>query len=248
VEQIRQIYDLRKQKEGELISSHGEAGRFFVSFLDNHDQHGRFNHPETDRDQVTLGIALLFTLQGIPSLYYGTEQGLDGTKDDQGRPDFHALESVREALWGKPKAFDRQNFFYQHIKQIAALRSDWPPLGFGRLYFRQVSGNALDFGHSAGVGGVVAFSRILGDQEVVIVANTNTQRRFDGHVLIDADVNRARPSFSVLYSNKGTQGTGQPRTGTFHFWNEGRPAGSGEGAALAVRLEPMEVQVLGVED
>ena len=31
------------------------------------------------------GIALLFALQGIPSLYYGTEQGLDGTKDDQGR-------------------------------------------------------------------------------------------------------------------------------------------------------------------
>ena len=36
----------------------------------------RIPQPDTPIDQVTLAIALLFTLQGIPSLYYGTEQGL----------------------------------------------------------------------------------------------------------------------------------------------------------------------------
>jgi hypothetical protein len=97
---------------------------------------------------------------------------------------------------------------------------------------------------------VVAFSRILGDKEkeVLIAANTNTQRPLDGHVLVDADLNRARPTFSVLYSNKDRHGAGQPQTGTFHFWDQGCTTGVGIGAALAVQLEPMEIQVLGVED
>ena len=34
---------------------------------------------------------------------------------------------------------------------------------------REVSGNGQDFGHSAGRGGVVAFSRILADREVTVV-------------------------------------------------------------------------------
>ena len=72
--------------EQNLISSHGEAGRYFVSFLDNHDQNERFHHPLTPQNQVTLGLALLFCLQGIPCVYYGTEQGLVGTNNGAGSP------------------------------------------------------------------------------------------------------------------------------------------------------------------
>ena len=76
VDGLRRLFANRISKERELLTSHGEAGRFFVSFLDNHDQHERFHHPNSHPNQITLGIALLFTLQGIPSLYYGTESGL----------------------------------------------------------------------------------------------------------------------------------------------------------------------------
>jgi len=37
VESIREVFEARKRHEAELLSSHGEAGRCFVSFLDNHD-------------------------------------------------------------------------------------------------------------------------------------------------------------------------------------------------------------------
>jgi glycosidase len=53
------------------IDRQGEAGRLFVSFVHNGDQHERFHHPNSHPYQITVGIALLFTLQGIPSLYYG---------------------------------------------------------------------------------------------------------------------------------------------------------------------------------
>ena len=99
----------RKQLEAGLLSSHGEAGRYFVSFLDNHDQHQRFAHPDTPQKQVLIGLACLFTLQGIPAVYYGTEQGLRGTVDADGSPDLTANESSREALWGKPDAFSRNS-------------------------------------------------------------------------------------------------------------------------------------------
>jgi glycosidase len=160
VEGIRQVFEERKKAASELLSTHGEAGRFFVTFLDNHDQHQRFKHPQTPPNQVTAAVALLFTLQGIPSLFYGTEQGLDGTKKADGSPDLDSLESVREALWGKePVAFDRDNDFFKQIKRLSRVRADEPSLRYGRLYFRQLSGNGRDFGHSSGQGGVLAYSR-----------------------------------------------------------------------------------------
>ena len=62
---------------------------------------------------MTLALALLFTLQGIPCIYYGTEQGLSGTIAPDGTPDLGANESVREALWGKtPIAFDPNDARY----------------------------------------------------------------------------------------------------------------------------------------
>ena len=129
-----------------------------------------------------MGLAVLFCLQGIPAIYYGTEQGLQGTVD---KNDLHPEQSVREALWGKPNAFDNQSFFYNHIKTLSRLRDEQPALRFGRLYFREVSANGRDFGFSSGKGGLVAFSRVVSDVEVLVVANTNMQTTFDGLVLQD---------------------------------------------------------------
>ena len=67
------VFMHRKAVERNILSSHGEAGRYFVTFLDNHDQKERFNHPLSDPLQITLGLGLMFCLQGIPSVYYGTE-------------------------------------------------------------------------------------------------------------------------------------------------------------------------------
>jgi glycosidase len=243
VESVRQVFEKRKKAEENLISSHGEAGRYFVSFLDNHDQPARFNHPAASPDQVTLGLAVLFCLQGIPCVYYGTEQGLQGTNDGHGNPTLDSLESVREALWGKPRAFDTNNPFYLAIKSAAELRGKEPALRYGRIYFRPVSGNGRDFGHSFGTGGLIAFSRILTDREVVVVANTSFDQPFNGSVLVDFDLSRRGRSFTIAYSNKGTKGT----TGVQVQSGQLFPVNGASGQPLAfigVSLKPQEVQVL----
>jgi glycosidase len=231
VETIRQVFEDRKRAETGQLSSHGEAGRYFVSFLDNHDQHERIQNPATPREQVTLALALLYSLQGIPCLYYGTEQGLAGTVNLDGSPDLNANESTREALWGKPNAFDRTHPTYLTVKALSELRRSEPALSYGRLYFREVSGNGVDFGHSFGTGGVVAFSRILVDREVLVVANTNAVQGFSGAVIVDRDLHTASRQMRVGFSNRGTAGTGSVQA-------------AGAGCALPVVLQPGEVQIL----
>jgi glycosidase len=244
VEAIRRVFLERKKQERELLSTHGEAGRFFVTFLDNHDQQERVRHPNTPAEQVTLALGLLFTLQGIPCVYYGTEQGLQGTVDASGNPDLSALESVREALWGKtPTAFDPGHPVYGAIQALARLRRSEPPLAYGRLYFREVSGNGTDFGVSFGPGGVVAFSRILVDREVVVAANTG-RTTFSGSVLVDPDLNSPPRQMIVDFSNLGTSGKGTVTVVPAARFHRDGQVTVGRAAALPIVLRASEVQVL----
>jgi len=241
VAELPRIFERRKQIEETLISSHGEAGQYFVTFLDNHDQSQRFNHPSMPPEQVTMGLALLFCLQGIPAIYYGTEQGLRGTVD---KNDLHPEQSVREALWGKPNAFDKQHLLYTQIEALGRLREAQPALRFGRLYFRPVSGNGWDFGYSSGAGGLVAFSRILSDVEVLVVANTNTQTSFDGLVLQDPDLNRQPRRMLVTYSNLGLADSATVRVIYDAILLSGtEPPAKSDVSALPVELAPMEIKV-----
>jgi len=241
VAELPGIFERRKQVEATLISSHGEAGQYFVTFLDNHDQSQRFNRPPTRPEQVTMGMAVLFCLQGIPAIYYGTEQGLQGTLD---KDDLHPEQAVREALWGKPNAFDNQSFFYAQLKAVSRLRKEQPALRFGRLYFRQVSGNGRDFGYSSGAGGLVAFSRVVSEFEVLVVANTNTQTTFDGLVLQDPDLSRRPRRMLVAYSNLGMTGSATVRQiSDARFFSGEQLTGTGDVSALPVGLAPMEIKV-----
>jgi glycosidase len=244
VSELPRVFERRKEVEDGLISSHGDAGKYFVTFLDNHDQFARFNYPSTPQEQITTGLAVLFCLQGIPAIYYGTEQGLTGTVDSQGSPDLVNNESVREALWGKSNAFDRGHPLFQQLRSLSQLREEHPALRYGRLYFSQVSGNGRDFGFSSGAGGIVAFSRVVSDIEVLVVANTHPDQRFDGLVLQDPDLNRHPRKMHVAYSNCCTTGSAiVRRIPDARFFAGGQRTGIDNVAALPVALAPNEVQV-----
>lgn len=245
VEKLPALFDERKAHEAELLSTHGEASRFFVTFLDNHDQRERFRHPATPDEQVTLALGLLFTLQGIPCVYYGTEQDLSGTVDEAGNPAPADFEGVREALWGKPDAFATNSATYRQIQALAGLRARLPALRYGRQYFRPVSANGTDFGPSRGRGGIIACSRVLGDREVVVVANTSTQAPFTGHVLVDRTLNDRHALMKLAYSNRGHAAYVSPIVmGELAFWRGAQPDGYGPGAHVQVDLRPMELQIL----
>jgi len=238
------MYTLRKQLEQYVLSSHGDATRYFVTFLDNHDVKERIRYenpadPTQYDDQVTLGLACLFALPGIPCVYYGTEQGLHGAGSDP---------AVREALWGGP-GFSQAGLYYADIAQIGTVRRSCPALRYGRFYFRPISGDGQNFGVSTFLNGVLAFSRILMDQEIVIAANTNTTAPSTVSVIIDNTLNNPGDQLRVLYSNKPQPQPPSPvqtqAAGTVNVQETDGSTGTGPLNSIRVTLAPLEVQILG---
>ena len=235
------MYQLRKSIEADVLSSHGDATRYFVTFLDNHDVKERIRYVQPGNehqfdDQVTLGLGCLYSLPGIPCLYYGTEQGLHGSGP-----------AVREALWGDP-GFLPGSFYYRHISQLAQVRAQVPALRYGRFYFRPISGDGQHFGVSTFPQGVLTFSRILMDQEVVIAANCSATdtRTFD--VIVDITLNQTADQFRVRYSNKAAFQTPGPvqdkAAGSVSVQEVDGSWGIGPLRSIRVTLAPLEVQIL----
>ena len=238
------MYQLRKSIESGVLSSHGDATRFFVTFLDNHDvkERLRFAQPGNEHefdDQVTLGLGCLYSLPGIPCLYYGTEQGLHGSGSDP---------AVREALWGGP-GFQAGSSYYQQIAQLAEVRAGTPALRYGRFYFRPISGDGRNFGLSTFPQGILTFSRILMDQEVVVAANCSASESRDFDVIVDSTLNPPAARFRVLYSNKsGAQGPDPAQdkpAGSVSVQEVDGSVGTGPLRSIRVTLAPLEVQILG---
>jgi len=236
------MYQTRKSIENDILSSHGDATRFFVTFLDNHDVKDRirFWQPGSQAQidaQVVAGLACLYSLQGIPCLYYGTEQGLHGRGSDP---------AVREALWGGP-GFDPTNPFYQEIQKINAMRANSPTLRYGRQYFRPISGDRANFAVSTSMPSVIAFSRILNDEEVVVIYNS-----FNGplpllYIIVDATLNPAGSAFQLLYSNNAKPTASQPVqvvANNVTVAEVDGTTGNGPVSVLPVQLGATEVQVL----
>jgi glycosidase len=240
--QVAQLFQDRKVAEESILTSHGEAGQYFVTFLDNHDQTQRFGYTGSTQniDQITLGLGCLLTLPGIPCVYYGTEQGLSAHG-----PDTAPHDIVREALWGKLNAFDATSAIYSAIQKILAQRGAHAALRYGRYYFRPVSGDHTSFGLSKFQTGVFAFSRILNDAEILIAANTDATTPFPGDILIDATLNTPGTPYNVLYSNQSNPKTGvvAQRQNTNLTQPDGSTS-SGSATVLPVTLRPREFQIL----
>jgi glycosidase len=247
VSALKEMYDTRKSVQQHLLSTHGEAGRFFVTFLDNHDMR-RFFYPGYE-EQLTLSIGCLLCLLGIPCLYYGTENGLNGTKEIHQQPQDFSPEYSREAFWGMIDAFDKNHYLYQQIKAMTALKQNEPALRYGRQYFREISGNNLNFGLSKEVGGIIAFCRILNDREVTIVANTSLSQEFNGYVLVDDRINsRSLTNFKVVYSNKMKNGQSKVEGSYANFYNlQNQFIGHAYACRIPVQLDPCEIQILTQE-
>ncbi len=111
-----------------------KAPEDMVTFVDNHDLARFYGVVNKDFKKFKMGMAMLFTLRGIPSLYYGTELLMAET-DGHGK--------IREdVLGGWPgdslNAFtaagrtEDQNLAFDLIKELTTLRAANPALQTGK--------------------------------------------------------------------------------------------------------------------
>jgi glycosidase len=168
----------------------GEAAKYYVTFLDNHDQSHRpwrrfMNNQDHDHRLVVLGIGYLLCNLGIPCIYYGTEQGFDGGGDS----DVFVRETMFGGAWGAFDTtgvhfFDADHPAYQSIARVAKVRAEQPALRYGRQYFRDTSADGQTFSCPTHGKCVLAFSRVFDTQEVLVAMNLDVSPREDW-ILVD---------------------------------------------------------------
>jgi glycosidase len=178
----------------------GEIGRYLVTFLDNHDGFwqpaGRFG-AGAPQEQIIGGIGYLLCALGTPCIYYGTEQGFEGSGGDN---------EIREAMFDKNSQQSLLNTecnIYKEIAKIAGIMRTREPLRFGRMYFRQISGDGVHFGFPFGNSYTLAFSRILFPREVLVAYNVSSSARNDS-IVIDANLHKDGDTLNYLYGKSGS--------------------------------------------
>ena len=142
-----------------------------VTFLDNHDN-PRFlstSAANNNTNALALALAFLYTARGIPCLYYGTEQGFDGTTDPNDREDMFAGE-FKDSSEGmvsqlSSPGVDNFNMTYPLFLWVAQLNN------FRRLYPALTLGSHVKQWDTSGAPGLFAYSRVLNQQEVFVVLN-----------------------------------------------------------------------------
>lgn len=189
---------------GDALYEGGEAmARTLPTFTGNHDM-GRFAtfvrqaNPQADDAEmlarIKLSNAMMFALRGVPTVYYGDEQGFVGDGNDQAaREDmfpsrvasYNDNDLVGTDATTAQSNFDTAHPLYRQIAELARIRSATPALRRGRQVTRH-------YGREAGL---VAFSRFDPDtgREVVAVFNTSATP-VSGNVIID----RASSRFTAL--------------------------------------------------
>jgi glycosidase len=137
-----------------------------VNFLDNHDL-PRFMFEKSDYAIQRVALMYLMTWDGIPCVYYGTEQGFAGGVDPKNRED---MFRGNEQLGYAPFATDNEHFAL--VQGLIKLRKDNEALRRGTVapvWSTTVAGARRD-------AGIFAFERdIVGGSSALVVLNASTQ-------------------------------------------------------------------------
>jgi alpha-amylase len=145
-----------------------DAQMRLVTFLDNHDQPRFLSASGATTNRLQVALTFLYTSRGIPSLYYGTEQGFNGTTDPNDREDMFAGAFKDAGLAGK----DSFNMTHPLFLLTAQLNN------FRRLYPALQLGSHVNKWSEPSNPGLFAYARRLTNgvgttQEVFVVFNTS---------------------------------------------------------------------------
>ena len=138
--------------------------KLHVSFLDNHDVSRFLFDANGDVDALRNALTLLLTEEGIPCIYYGTEQEFSGGNDP----------ANREVLWNTGFATGGDTF--QHVAKVNGLRRKYEALRRGDANVIFATTDVADEPDA----GMFLFERGGGDAPgklAVVVMNTNAKKK-----------------------------------------------------------------------
>lgn len=100
-----------------LLDNHDLSARFFTSVLKSNNG----DYSKAAKVYI-LALSFLFTIRGIPQLFYGNELGMEGAADPDNRRDFewHKLDAKYEVL----PEFVHEKTIYDHTKKLIKIRKE----------------------------------------------------------------------------------------------------------------------------
>jgi glycosidase len=161
--------------------------QLLVNFLDNHDVarylspvDGCYTSPDDAKRKLHNALSLLLTEDGIPCIYYGTEQEFSGGNDPANRERLFdtildnvyrgAASAQRENL--STSGFSTQSDTFQWIARLTRLRKAVAPLRRGDLRVTWATGR----NGSEQDAGILAFSRTYAGKTVLVVTNVSNDK------------------------------------------------------------------------
>ena len=108
---------------------------FLVPFFGNHDTTRISGTPQGTPARLKLAFGLIFTVRGIPELYYGDEIGMPGGRDPDNRRDFPGgwTEDARNAFT-KIGRSPEQEEMHSYVSALLSVRAQHPALRRGKLW------------------------------------------------------------------------------------------------------------------
>ncbi|HET7108081.1 MAG TPA: alpha-amylase family glycosyl hydrolase [Candidatus Acidoferrum sp.] len=108
---------------------------FLVPFFGNHDTTRLSEPPEGTPGRLKLAFGLVFTVRGIPEMYYGDEIGLPGGRDPDNRRDFPGgwTEDERNAFQKDGRTREQEEL-HEFVRGLLQVRSQHPALRRGKLW------------------------------------------------------------------------------------------------------------------
>lgn len=220
-----------------------------VTSYDDHDQirkgavKARFCADPDGPAAALAAMALNALTLGIPCFYYGSEQALDGQGGGEA-----ADRYIREAMFGgrfgafrsqDRHVFDPGHPLYRQLAAILAVRAAEPALRRGRQYLRPVSGDGEHFGLPTAFGGprlrgLIAWSRLLADREVLCVINTDPEESREAWITVDAVLHPVGATLDCLYRSDSPHRPDPAHSLTVHAAN---------GRSVRAQLPPSGVAV-----
>ncbi|WP_168210446.1 alpha-amylase family glycosyl hydrolase [Persicimonas caeni] len=163
--QIESLFQAREQNYASVPNANGPTDSegnglssqdLLINFIDNHDI-PRFLYMNPDVNALHNALVYLMTIDGIPCIYYGTEQNFEGGNDPYNRED----------MWDS--GYDTENETFKLTKHLIQLRKDLAPLRRGDMQIRWATprtGAEED-------AGIFAFERTYKGETVLVVINTH---------------------------------------------------------------------------
>ena len=167
--------DLVAQRVQDTLNTFGTSRSLLLTNLvDNHDvsrfiNEPGFGVPEDDiRRRYHLALGSLFTLPGIPQLYYGNEIGMYGGSDPDNRRDMPSWAWTSAGRKAGERGFlPNPQKTFSYVQKLISIRKDNPALysGYYAEMWRQNGESNPD---------VYAFFRGAGNNRIIVVMNNGT--------------------------------------------------------------------------